>query len=203
MIWHVCVGYISSNNSPNHFGRGGGGGRSPGGRAPLYSPGFHTPRAPNPARGFPRGGGQARGGVGGRRMRQPGGGLCPNPAQQQLDFSNNRITFMLTCHPKLPHTLHHIMMNLLAMTSPPANTPNLWIPITHIIIIRKTYTTLTTIKPTLTSIFLHNTTLPMMIPIILTLTAMTTDPSAPRLSPYMTVLPTPKTSTLHILTLSP
>ena len=45
---------------------------------PQYSPGFHTPRAPNPAHGFPHGGGQARGGVGGRCIRQPGGGLHPN-----------------------------------------------------------------------------------------------------------------------------
>ena len=47
----------------------------------MYSPGFHTPRAPNPNRRFPHGGGQAHGGVGGRRICQPGGGLHPNPAQ--------------------------------------------------------------------------------------------------------------------------
>ena len=75
-----CLGNQYHNNSPNHFNCGGGG-RSPGGQAPLYSPGFQTPRAPNPARSFPRGGGQARGGFGGRRVHQPDGGLCPNPAQ--------------------------------------------------------------------------------------------------------------------------
>ena len=31
-------------------------------------------------------GGQARGGIGGHCIRQPGGGLHPNPAQRQLDF---------------------------------------------------------------------------------------------------------------------
>ena len=93
------------NNSPNRFGRGGGGGRSPGGRAPLYSPGFHTPRAPNPARGFPRGGGQARGGVGGRRIRQPGGGLRPNPAQRQLGFFQQQDNFYGDMPPQLdPHS---------------------------------------------------------------------------------------------------
>ena len=93
------------NNSPNCFGRGGGGGRSPGGRAPLYSLGFHTPRAPNPACGFPRGGGQARRGVGGRRIRQPGGGLRPNPAQRQLGFFQQQDNFYGDMPPQVdPHS---------------------------------------------------------------------------------------------------
>ena len=61
------------NNTPNHFNHGGGG-RSPGGCAPMYSPGFHTPQAPNLTHGFPHSGGQARGGVGGCRISQPGSG---------------------------------------------------------------------------------------------------------------------------------
>ena len=88
------------NNSPNCFNRGGGG-RSPGGRTPLYSPGFQTPRAPNPARGFPRGGGQARGGFGGRRIRQPGGGLRPIPAQQQLGFFQQQNNFYADMPPQV------------------------------------------------------------------------------------------------------
>ena len=102
------LGYQYCHNSPNRFNRGGGG-RSPGGRAPLYSPGFHTPRAPNPARGFPRGGGQARGGVSGRRIHQPGGGLRPNPAQRQLGFFQQQDNFyadmppQVTPHPSSPH----------------------------------------------------------------------------------------------------
>ena len=96
------------NNSPNRFGRGGGGGRSPGGRAPLYSPRFHIPRAPNPARGFPRAGGQARGGVGGRRIRQPGGGLRPNPAQRQLGFIQQQDNFYADMPPQIaPHPSSH------------------------------------------------------------------------------------------------
>ena len=63
--------------------------------------------------------------------------------------------------------------------------------------------TLMTLRPILNDILLHTTTLPMTMIIILIPKAMTTDPSAPPLSPYMTVLPTPRTSTLHILTLSP
>ena len=88
------------NNSPNRFNRGGGG-HSPGGRAPLYSPGFQTPRAPNPVCGFPRGGGQARGGFGGRRIRQPGGGLRPNPAQRQLGFFQQQDNFYADMPPQV------------------------------------------------------------------------------------------------------
>ena len=65
--YDICPGNQYRNNSPNRYNHGGGG-RSPGGCAPLYSPGFQTPRRPNPAHGFPRGGGQARGGFGGRRI---------------------------------------------------------------------------------------------------------------------------------------
>ena len=49
----------------------------------------------------------------------------PTQLNDSWDFSDNRITFMPTCHPKLPHTLPHIMTNLLATTSPLANPPNL------------------------------------------------------------------------------
>ena len=127
----------------------------------------------------------------------------PTQLNDSWDFSNSRITFMATCHPRLPHILHHLMMNLLATILSPANPPNLWISITRTIITQKTYTTLTMMKPTLINILHHSTTLLMTIPIILTLTPMTTDPSAPHLLPYMIVLLTPETSMLHILTLSP
>ena len=78
------------HNSPYRPSPRGGGhpARCPGGRAPMYSPGFYTPQAP--AHCFTHGGGRAAPPAGGgRRVRQPGGGLCPNPAQRQLGFSQD------------------------------------------------------------------------------------------------------------------
>ena len=59
----------------------------------------------------------------------------PTQLNDSWAFSNNRITFMATCHPKLPHILHHIMMNRLTTISSPANPPNLWISLTRTTII--------------------------------------------------------------------
>ena len=131
----------------------------------------------------------------------------PTQLNGRWGFSNNKTTFMPTCHPKLPHTLnlttlHHLTMSIIVKTSPLANTPNSWIIMIYIII-NKTYITLTTLRPISSNILPHTTTLPMTMNIILIPKAMTTDPSAPPLSPYMTVFPTPRTSMLHILTLSP
>ena len=152
------------NNSPDRFGRGGGGGHYPGGCAPLYSPGFHTPRAPNAARGFRCGGGQARGGVSGRRIRQPGGGLRPSPAQRQLGFFQQQDNFYADMPPQVaPHpSSHHDEYSSDDLT-PGKPTQFIDHHNSH-----HHHTTLTTIKPTLTNILCHNTTLLMMIHIILT-----------------------------------
>ena len=185
------------NNSPNHFNRGGGG-RSPGGRAP---PCTHPDSKP---------------------LELPillvaslvvvlvviafanlVMACIPTQLNDSWAFSNNnKTTSMPTCHPKLSHTPPHLVMSLLVKTSLPVNTPNSWITMTHKII-KKTYITLMTLIPISNNTLLPITTLHMTILIILTPKALTTDPSAPSLSPYMTVLPTPRTSTLHILTLFP
>ena len=191
------------NNSPNRFGRGGGGGRSPGGRAPY----IHPDSTPHELLTLLAASLVV---VDKREVVLVAVAFAnlvvdcvPTPPNNSWDSSNNRITFTATCHPRLTHILHHVMMNRLMTISSPATPPNLWLSLTHTTIIQKTTTTLTTIKSTLINILPHRTTLPMTIPITLTLTLMTTDPSAPPLSPYMIVLLTPEISTLHILTLSP
>ena len=96
--YNNCPGNQYRNNTPNRLNHGGGG-RSPGGQTPMYTPGFHSPQAPNPTHGFPRGGGQARGGIGGHCIRQHGGGLHPNPAQRQLDFFQQQDNFYANMPP--------------------------------------------------------------------------------------------------------
>ena len=73
--------------SPNRGGarrpyRGGGGGRSPGGRAPMFSPGYSPP--PGAGRPFNRGGGNHRGGGRGPPAGRPAGGRGRFPHQYNL-----------------------------------------------------------------------------------------------------------------------